>query len=247
MSLTAPALTDEELARLEENATEFDWPRLLKIALSELRERRAAETAYRPTMSSLPPRSLAMTDTRKWDGLVRPLVWEVSPTGMKRAMSLLGVYAVWTHHEAGGDWFWTSAHIPYDESVGSEAEAVAACNYHYANTILSALNLDALDSPAHKPVVAAALRDELRAGGPNYRDDGTRIQLMMISPDNIFALLDALDAIEAERDKLRAHLEACETAATDENEDELGERILGIVHYALHDARTILKETSDGE
>lgn len=73
---------------------------------------------------------------------VKPLEWTKPPVSdtLRRADSILGVYRVWSHGEAGGKWFWClEASVTCDGTVNSEEEGKASAQSHHDRRILSAL------------------------------------------------------------------------------------------------------------
>lgn len=66
---------------------------------------------------------------------VKALEWQKSVLGntLSRADTILGEYRVWTHHEAGGRWFWDRG------EAFSEEAAKAAAQADYEQRIRSAL------------------------------------------------------------------------------------------------------------
>lgn len=79
---------------------------------------------------------------------VKPLEWykpSYSDT-LRRADTVLGVYRVWTHHEAEGKWFWkVEASIQISGEASDEAEAKAAAQADYDARIRSALSTQVQD------------------------------------------------------------------------------------------------------
>ncbi len=74
---------------------------------------------------------------------VKPLAWVRPPyvDKLSRAETIVGVYRVWTHHEANGRWFWelTSSRL-YGGYGATEADVMATAQADYAERILSALS-----------------------------------------------------------------------------------------------------------
>lgn len=93
--------------------------------------------------------------------LVKPLEL-VKPPGsetLRKAETLLGGAVVWTHHEAGGQWFWKLGSVA-SGSEATEADAEAMLRATYTARILSALDAAALSTLAADKARIEAERDK---------------------------------------------------------------------------------------
>lgn len=77
---------------------------------------------------------------------VKPLDWRKErDSTLSRAETIVGTYRVWTHHEAGGRWFW-SLRVAWglpaetEAEVSDEAEGIAAAQSDFEQRIRSALS-----------------------------------------------------------------------------------------------------------
>ena len=118
---------------------------------------RAAITAYLA--------SRAPTIEGEARGEAKPLEWmKRDPRDLlSRAESVVGIYLVWTHHEAAGKWFWRmgdSVYCTKAATVADEAEGLRACEAHHEAAIRSTLSTPQAKTGAEE-AVAWAGPDEL--------------------------------------------------------------------------------------
>ncbi|ASY62468.1 hypothetical protein SJ05684_c10100 [Sinorhizobium sojae CCBAU 05684] len=97
---------------------------------------------------------------------IKPLEWHTPPwsINLSRAVTIIGAYAVWTHHEANGRWFWRLENsIATEGECGSEVEARSAAQSDFDARIRSAIERKAEpvaweDPETRKKVVRLALK-----------------------------------------------------------------------------------------
>jgi hypothetical protein len=74
---------------------------------------------------------------------IKPLVW-VKPYNddtVKKSETAIGLYKVWTHHEAKGAWFWSLLGDWHAEGVfSSEQDAIDGAEAHYRSCLRPALS-----------------------------------------------------------------------------------------------------------
>lgn len=72
--------------------------------------------------------------------VVKGLEWyrPLGNSSLSRADTILGIYRVWTHFEANGEWFWDGGN-GHETAATSEEAAKAAAQSDFETRILSAL------------------------------------------------------------------------------------------------------------
>lgn len=134
-----------------------EWPQWLHAIVdktNEVADRLDMSSEQSIAFAVLEALSAERQSAERGEVAVKPLRWEkpLIRSTLSRAETLVGIYRVWTHHEANGQWFWSLD--GYEKASGetsSEIAALTAAQADYETRIRSAL----IAAPAERRVTEA--------------------------------------------------------------------------------------------